>query len=73
MDTYFKGVIFMTKKQLVEKVQSLYMSSEDGEFAQWAEETFFKMIPYLPVKKLKELKAELEEMQEGYLFKRILK
>jgi hypothetical protein len=62
-------VIIMTKEKLVEKVQSLYMSSEDDEFAQWAEETFFKMIPYLPVKKLKELKAELEEMQEGYLFR----
>jgi tRNA A37 N6-isopentenylltransferase MiaA len=59
----------MRKEQLVEEVQNLYMSSEYEEFAQWAEETFYKMIPYLPIKQLKELKNELEEIQDGYLFK----
>jgi hypothetical protein len=44
-------VIIMTKEKLVEKVQSLYMSSEDDEFSMWAEEKLYEMIPYLPVKK----------------------
>jgi hypothetical protein len=61
-------VIIMTKEKLMEKVQSLYMSSEDDEFSTWAEEKLYEMIPYLPVKKLRELKKELEEMQDGYLF-----
>jgi hypothetical protein len=53
------------KSELSKEVRNLYMSSEFNEFPQWAEETFYEMIPFLPVEKLKELKKDLASRQ-GY-------
>lgn len=57
----------MKKDKLVEEVCNLYGLSQFNEFAQWAEEKFLEMIPYLPVEKFKVILLINRQYHKGCL------